>query len=287
MDREDEAGVQEYLNERNKLNVLLAQEESYWKQRAKLFWFREGDDNTRFFHASATARKKANKIKRLVDDDGVSCEDQEGMSTIVLDYFYKIFTENEVTSNLMNSSSPRLVSDEQNDFLTGDFTFEEFTAAIKEMHPDKASGPDGLNPAFYQNFWSVMCQEIFKQCKIWLQTRTFPDELNSTNVVLLPKKENATSMKDLSPIALCNVLYKIIAKVLTNRLKLILPSLISENQSAFVKEKSITDNVLIAFEMIHHMNQTKHKRDVGEVALKLDISKAYYRVSWSFLKKRM
>lgn len=146
------------------MNVLLAQEESYWKQRAKLFWLREGDDNTRFFHSSATARKKANKIKMLVVDDGVSCEDQEGMSTIVLNYFTKLFTENEVTLNQMNSSSPRLVTDEKNDFLTGDFTFEEFTAVIKEMHPDKTSGPDGFNPAFYQNFWSVMGRS---KCKMF------------------------------------------------------------------------------------------------------------------------
>lgn len=100
----------------------------------------------------------------LVVDDGVSCEDQEGMSTIVLNYFTKLFTENEVTLNQMNSSSPRLVTDEKNDFLTGDFTFEEFTAVIKEMHPDKTSGPDGFNPAFYQNFWSVMGRS---KCKMF------------------------------------------------------------------------------------------------------------------------
>lgn len=287
VDREDEIGVQEYLSERSKLNELLAKEELYWKQRAKLFWLKEGDDNTRFFHASATTRKKANKITKLVDDNGISCEDQEGMNNIVLQYFSKLFTEGETTVNLMNNSSTRLITDEQNEFLTSAFRFEEFTAAIKEMHPDKSAGPDGLNPAFYQSFWSVMGKEIFKQCTNWLQTRVFPGELNSTNVVLLPKKENATSMKDLRPIALCNVLYKIIAKVLANRLKVVLPFLISENQSAFIKERSITDNVLIAFEMIHHMNQKKHKREAGEVALKLDISKAYDRVSWSFLKRRM
>lgn len=93
-------------------------------------------------------------------------------------------------------------------------------------------------------------------------------------------------MKDLRPIALCNVLYRIIAKVLANRLQQVLPSLISENQSAFVKNRSITDNVLIAFEVIHHMNQKRHGR-VGEVALKLDISKAYDRVNWDFLQRRM
>lgn len=94
------------------------------------------------------------------------------------------------------------------------------------MHPDKASGPDGLNPAFYQNFWKIMGTEVFECCKKWLQGNSFPADLNHTTVVLISKK-NACHMKDLRPIALCNVLYKIMAKVLTNKLKRVLPGIIS------------------------------------------------------------
>lgn len=93
-------------------------------------------------------------------------------------------------------------------------------------------------------------------------------------------------MKDLRPIALCNVLYKILAKVLANRLKEVIPSVISENQSAFVVNRSITDNVLVAFEIIHHMKRKNHGNE-GKIDLKLDIIKAYYKVSWAFLRKRM
>lgn len=75
-----------------------------------------------------------------------------------------------------------------------------------KMHHDKASGFDGLSPAFFQRFWSLMGHKVYEYFKNWLQMNSFPDELNNTIVVLIPKKENATSMKDLRPIALCNVL---------------------------------------------------------------------------------
>ena len=83
-------------------------------------------------------------------------------------------------------------------------------------------------------------------------------------------------MSEFQPISLCNVIYKIISKVITNRLKKILPHIISETQSAFVPGRLITNNVLVAFETLHHM-KTQPGR-VSSMALKLDMSKAYDRI---------
>lgn len=83
----------------------------------------------------------------------------------------------------------------------------------------------------------------------------FSAHLNDTNVVLILKKENAQRMTELKPIALCNVLYKILAKVLENRLKVVLSSIISENQSTFFLGRNISDNVLVVFEIIYHMKK--------------------------------
>ena len=82
------------------------------------------------------------------------------------------------------------------------------------------------------------------------------------------------------------MLYKIVVKVLSNRLRGILLGIISENQSAFVPGRSITDNVFVAFEMLHYMKQKKRGAE-GEVALTLDVSKAYDRVDWRFLKQQL
>ena len=93
-------------------------------------------------------------------------------------------------------------------------------------------------------------------------------------------------MTEFRPISLCNVIYKIISKVLANRLKLILPQIISENQSAFLSERLISDNVLVTFELMHYLDHKREGKDYN-MAVKLDMNKAYDRVEWGFIEKIM
>lgn len=161
----DDESVQAYLAAKEELNSLFYHEEAYWKQRAKLFWLAEGDENTRFFHSSASARKKSNNVVYLIDDDGERVDDPNGMCNVVYNYFSALFSRDTVEEEPTNSDSPRKVTEVQNQMLTGELSYEEFSDAIKQMHPDKASGPDGLNPAFYQSFWNEMVREVFAFCK--------------------------------------------------------------------------------------------------------------------------
>lgn len=286
VNRTDSDGVAKYFEAKNAFNDLLFQEEIYWKQRAKVFWLAEGDSNSKFFHSQASARKRLNYVPYLIDDTGARVDDLDEMCQWVKRYYTDVFAGSTTNLSPQSPEGESVVSESQNAALVAELSFEEFEDAIKQMHPDKASGPDGLNPGFFQHFWVLLGPEIFNCCKQWLQSCSFPAELNDTNIVLIPKKDVVEKMTDLRPIALCNVLYKILAKVLANRLKQILPTIISENQSAFVPGRSITDNVLLAFEMIHFMKQKKSGSE-GEVALKLDISKAYDRVEWVYLRQRL
>jgi len=167
--------------------------------------------------------------------------------------------------------------------LTEPFTFEEFKVVAFSMQAEKCSSPDGFNPGLYQHFWEMWGHEVYQAGCEWLASDTFPPHSNSTNIALIPKGDTHTSTKNWKHIALCNVVYKIMAKVLANRLKFVLDKCISVSQSAFVPERSIVDNALVAIEIIHYMKR-KTKGTQGDVALKFDISKAYDRLDWEYLR---
>lgn len=120
-----------------------------------------------------------------------------------------------------------------------------------------------------------MVQNFFEQ-------GTIDNQLVYTNIALIPKKKNPQVMTDLRPISLCNVLYKVISKVLVNRLKKIIILIISDTQSSFIPGRLITDNIMIPHEVMHFMRR-KTTGKQGCMALKIDMSKAYDRVEWNFL----
>ena len=111
-------------------------------------------------------------------------------------------------------------------------------------------------------------------------------EINRTDIALVPKTDNPQRMTDFKPISLCNVVYKLISTTLANRLKAILPHIITENQSAFTADRLITDNVSVAYEIMHFLKQKRGWND-SFMAAKLDMSKAFDRVEWIFLEKVM
>jgi hypothetical protein len=128
--------------------------------------------------------------------------------------------------------------------------------------------------------------EIIAAVKQYFATGYMPVGVNDTSIVLIPKVENPIELKEFRPIGLCNVLYKIVSKCLVNGLRPLLGEVVSENQSAFVPGRMITDNALLAFECLHYM---EHGTFAGSnfCAYKLDLSKAYDRVDWPYLENTM
>ena len=139
---------------------------------------------------------------------------------------------------------------------------------------------------FYKKFWPLLGDRVKAEVLDVLNGGNMPHGWNDTVIVLIPKIKNPEKLKDFMPISLCNVMYKLTSKVMANRLKKFLLEIISPSQSAFVPGHLITDNVLLAYELTHYL-KSKNKGVNGVAAIKLDMSKAYDRIEWSFLRTIM
>lgn len=163
---------------------------------------------------------------------------------------------------------------------------EKVKTDVYAMHLDKSPGPDGMNLAFFQNFWSIVGADVVSACLHILNTCTMPPELNDMIIVLIPKKKTPKKITDMCSISICNVLYKIVAKTLANRLKRVVGDMVGVSQSAFIEGWMITDNVLVASE-VNHFLKGKRQGKTGVAALKIDMSKAYDRIEWGFIHNIM
>lgn len=146
-----------------------------------------------------------------------------------------------------------------------------------QMHPDKAPRPDSMTLAFFQKHWSVVGKNIIDLIRFFFDTGDIMEGLNETNIVLIPKKKKPSIITELCPIALCNVLMKVITKVLANRLKEVLNMVVLDAQSVFVPGCLISDNIMVSYEVMHYLKR-KRLGKKGYMTLKLYMSKAYDRI---------
>ncbi|CAA7062301.1 unnamed protein product [Microthlaspi erraticum] len=215
-------------------------------------WLALGDKNTSYFHAVTKGRKAINKFSVMEDED-------------------------------QNVALKPCISDDVNSHLTSIPTPDEIKQACFAIHPDKAPGPDGFSAGFFQANWDTVSSKIITEIQSFFTTGILPKNINATHVRLIPKVTSPKKVADYRPIALCNVYFKMISKILTLRLQPVLNGMISENQSAFVPQRAISDNVLITHETLHYLKTSKAKKQVY-MAVKSDMTKAYDRIEWEFVR---
>eukprot|EP00253_Pinus_taeda_P004868 PITA_04868 len=226
------------------------QEESLWKQKSRVLWLKEGEQNTKFFHRSAMDYRSANKILELKNSEGELLRNHNKISASLSDHFSLIAQELEINREVaikeITNAIPKSITEEQNWALRRTITMEEVKEVVRSMPSDKAPGPDGFTINFYKACWNIVKQDIWEIVEDSRRSKIILKSLNSTFIALVPKVEEANTPKKFRPIALCNVIYKIISKVIANRLKVILPGIISQEQSGYVEGRQILDNILLA-----------------------------------------
>ena len=239
---------------KKEISDLLVKEEKLWRQRSRALWLHEGDQNTSYFHGRATHRFRRNKIDQLEDENGEMCSNEEGVAGILTSYYEQLFSSsNPISIEDAVTDIPNSMDAEMNQYLTTKYTRAKVERVVNQMKPFKAQGPYELPPLFFQKYWRVVGDDVVAAVLNCLQSGVIPPSINYTFITLIPKVKSPTKVTNYRPISLCNILYKIVSKVIANRLKCIFPNIISESQSAFQTDKAIFDNILVAFETLHHM----------------------------------
>jgi hypothetical protein len=209
------------------------------------------------------------------------------LNPIILDYFSNLFTSDNpvVDPAFLDKVIPK-VSEVMNNMLMAPSSAEDVKKAVFTIGDLKAPAPHGLHAIFFKRFWYLIGNDITAAVLKAINEKSIPVGWNETVIVMIPKVDNPEEVSQFRPIFICNVVYKIISKMLAARLKVILPDIIFPTQNAFILGRLITDNVLVAYECVHKI-KNKRKGKSGLCAVKLDMHKAYNRVEWKFLKMMM
>ncbi|RVW19996.1 LINE-1 retrotransposable element ORF2 protein [Vitis vinifera] len=258
--------------------VLL--EEIHWRQLSRELWLKEGDRNTGYFHRMANAHRRNNTLDRI-KINGVWLSEEQEVKEGIVNVFQQLLSEESGWKADIEGLHLSHLSSQEAGNLELPFSEDEIHSALLEMDGDKAPGPDGFTVAFWQECWDFVKEEILELFKEFYEQRSFVKSLNTTFLVLIPKKGGAEDLGDFRLISLLGGLYKLLAKVLANRLKKVLGRVVSLDQNAFVKGRQILDASLIANEVIDAWQKRKEKG----LICKLDIEKAYDSISWDFLMK--
>jgi hypothetical protein len=250
-----------------------------YMQRAKKQWIKDGDRNTSFFHNAIAKRKRRNTIVSVKDENGVMQYMPDGISNTFVNYFRSIFA-----STNANSGRPFMGTQPPQD--THDYTYslpdnQEIFDTLKDMKRNASPGPDGFNVEFYIATWEWIGQDVVQLVRNFFQTGIMPAHINDTHIALIPKKLVPLVPADYRPISLCNVIYKIIAKCLANRLKPHLPDYVHHSQQAFIEGRRISNNIIIAQEITHSFALSSWKNQ--SFMLKIDLAKAFDRLEWNFI----
>jgi Reverse transcriptase (RNA-dependent DNA polymerase) len=267
-------------------HVLLAQE-AYWCQRSRLQWAFLGDRNTKFFHAATVARRKVNAIKAIqVGPDEWVTEEKE-IRSLFVQHFKSIYNEIPETVHMSElfpldfiQTLPKLTHDQ---YLTLQCwpDDQEIMQAVFALGPDKASGPDGLNARFLQTYWEQWQHVVVAEVHRFFHTGVMPAAVARSNMVLIPKVADPKKVTDFRPISVCKVIYKVISKILSIRLKPYISGLLSASQTAFTPGRDITDNVVLMREIVQSFGTSRFKYPA--FCLKCDLSKAFDRLRWDFV----
>ncbi|GJS23318.1 RNA-directed DNA polymerase, eukaryota, reverse transcriptase zinc-binding domain protein [Tanacetum coccineum] len=258
-------------------------EEKLLRHKTKIAWLKEGDKNSAYFHKVLKGRLNRSRIMSICAEDGKRYDNFDVAYQFVKYFQGFLGISHDVTKleDIEGTIFDNKVSIEEANQMTKDVIDEEIKKALFDIDDNKAPGLDGFTSKFYKKAWDIVKDDFYNAIKEFFNSGKMLGAINATLISLVPKSMTPQNVSDFRPIACCNVVYKCISKILTNRIKSALTHLVDDNQSAFIPGRAIIDNILLTQELLKGYNCVNGPK---RCSFKIDIQKAYY---WEIDCKRL
>ena len=269
------------------LRKWLRVDEISLRQKSRIQWLQVGDSNHHFFFSSVKERNRQNRITVLFDDCGNKLVEADAIQGEIVGFYKKLLgsaAQSLPAVHIPTLRSGSTLSIPAKQWLSREVTTLEIDQALKGIGDDKAPGLDGFNAVFFKRTWHVIKADVYKAVLEVFRTNTMLPQFNCTSITLVPKVPNPSKVKDFRPIACCTVIYKLVAKILTTRMQSVIGDVVNEAQSGFIPGRQISDNILLATELIKGYTRTHIS---PRCLIKVDLKKAYDSIEWSYLKSVM
>nr|GEW76296.1 RNA-directed DNA polymerase, eukaryota [Tanacetum cinerariifolium] len=247
-------------------------------QKAKIKWAVEGDENSKKFHGIVNKKRRHLAIKCILVD-GKWIENPNRVKSEFYSYYSNLFSALAWDRSLFDVNFPRCLNSDQVFDLEDMVSNEEIKRAVWDCGSDKSPGPYGFTFEVFKKFWTIVGGDVTNAIKEFFISSFFPKGCNSSFIPLIPKVMDAKHLKDFTPISLIGCQYKIIGKILANRLSLVIGDIVSQEQSAFIKGRQLMDGPLILNEVISWCKARKEQL----IMFKVDFQKAFDSVRWDHL----
>lgn len=274
---------EELINAKNELDLILIEKTARVIHNTKSRWYNEGEASTKYFFNLEKQKYVNSSMDKIELDDGTFVTERKKILAEQKKFYEQVYTSNPaVTFTKINSSNERILTQHEKMELETTFTHDEIYKALMSMETGKTPGTDGLGPAFYSIFWDKLGSPLGLAYNYAFRTGLLHSSARRGILSLIPKKgRNLLKVKNWRPITLLNTDYKILSKVIANRIKMFLPKLISTDQTGFMKGRNISTNIRKIIDIDDYCSQ----QEIDAIILSVDFERCFDTIEISSIDK--
>ncbi|KAF9619067.1 hypothetical protein IFM89_005081 [Coptis chinensis] len=273
--------IVQMVDQENQVELLLQQEQMFWKQKSRTKWDNDNDRSTKFFHAMANRNRSKSLITEMKNDEGITLDTQDEIGKHIVKHYFDKFrkVDHNIDWELIHNM-PQEMQSEDNEFLATIPSAEEVKAAVFHLNPNSSPGPDGFSGYFFHHYWDIIGHDLVRAIRYFFIKSRLPLGFNANFIVLIQKEKNAIHLGKFCLICLSNFIFKVITKILATRLSPIAEKIISKEQYDFIPNRNSQQAIGLASELGNGLQTPRYG---GSMAIKLDISQAFDTIDWNFL----